>query len=144
MASELGDTLRARGLRLTPQRQLILEAVARLEHGTPDEILAEVRKTAGGVNASTIYRGLELLEQLGLITHTHLGHATASYHLAEQADHLHLVCRDCGEVIQADAACADDLVQQLARQHGFEPDMQHFAIFGRCRDCVRRAAEVPQ
>src|SRR5262249_6639085 len=66
--------LRARGYRVTPQRQLVLEAVTKLEHASPEEIWADVQQTASGVNISTIYRALELLEQLGLVTHTHLGH----------------------------------------------------------------------
>ncbi len=65
----LQTTLRAQGYRLTPQRQLVLPAVNELGHGTPDEICLEVQRTAGGVNISTVYRTLELLEELGLVTH---------------------------------------------------------------------------
>ncbi|GAA3051019.1 hypothetical protein GCM10020000_35180 [Streptomyces olivoverticillatus] len=74
MDTDWQSDLRRRGYRLTPQRQLVLEAVDRLEHATPDDILTEVRKTAGGVNISTVYRTLELLEELGLVSHAHLGH----------------------------------------------------------------------
>jgi Fur family transcriptional regulator, ferric uptake regulator len=88
--------LRARGYRLTPQRQLVLEAVATLGHATPDEIATTVRETARGVNISTVYRTLELLEDLGLVTHTHLGHGPPTYHAATDDDHVHLVCRVCG------------------------------------------------
>ena len=66
------EQLRARGYRVTPQRQLVLEAVAQLDHATPEEIGAQVQQTARGVNISTIYRTLELLEQIGMVTHTHL------------------------------------------------------------------------
>ena len=72
--SDLPATLRAKGYRITPQRQLVLDAVSRLEHGTPDEICAEVQRTSSGVNLSTVYRTLELLEEIGVVTHTHLGH----------------------------------------------------------------------
>ncbi len=94
------EQLRASGYRVTPQRQLVLEAVARVEHGTPEEIGRQVQQTARGVNPSTIYRTLELLEQIGLVTHTHLDHGAPIYHLASDADHVHLVCRDCGRVSQ--------------------------------------------
>src|SRR6516225_61807 len=93
------DTLRASGYRVTPQRQLVLEAVTRLEHATPEEIYAEVKQTAVGVNVSTVYRTLELLEQIGLVTHTHLGHGAHRYHLAADAQHIHLVCRARGRGI---------------------------------------------
>lgn len=129
-------TLRSRGYRLTPQRQLVLEAVTALRHGTPDEICAHVQRTAGGVNISTVYRTLELLEELGLVTHTHLGHGAPTYHASSDEDHIHLVCRDCGCVTETDVGVADALVQQLASRHGFDTDVAHFAIYGRCKDCA--------
>ncbi|MFJ9853663.1 Fur family transcriptional regulator [Streptomyces sp. NPDC101150] len=132
--------LRRRGYRLTPQRQLVLEAVDRLEHATPDDILTEVRKTAGSVNISTVYRTLELLEELGLVSHAHLGHGSPTYHLADRHHHIHLVCRDCTDVIEADLSVADLLTTQLRGQFGFETDMKHFAIFGRCAACTEKAA----
>jgi Fur family transcriptional regulator, ferric uptake regulator len=129
--------LRARGYRLTPQRQLVLEAVTRLGHATPDEIADEVRRTASGVNISTIYRTLELLEELGLVTHTHLGHGAPTYHAASDDDHLHLVCRACGGIEEVSPSVVDQALQRLASQHGFAVDVGHFAIFGTCAACRR-------
>ncbi|MDB1087955.1 transcriptional repressor [Streptomyces sp. ACA25] len=128
--------LRKRGYRLTPQRQLVLEAVDRLEHSTPDDILAEVRRTAGGVNISTVYRTLELLEELGLVSHAHLGHGAPTYHLAERHQHMHLMCRDCETVVEAEMELAAPFTQRLREEFGFETDMKHFAIFGRCARCT--------
>ncbi|MGH3327329.1 MAG: Fur family transcriptional regulator [Streptomycetales bacterium] len=138
MRTDWHRELRARGYRLTPQRQLVLEAVTTLEHGTPEEICGEVRKTASGVNISTVYRTLELLEDLGLVRHTHLGHGAPTYHAAGDSEHLHLVCRDCGGVTETQVEAAEELVQRLSRQHGFETDVQHFAIYGRCAACRNR------
>lgn len=131
--------LRGRGYRLTPQRQLVLEAVELLEHATPDDILNEVRKTASSVNISTVYRTLELLEELGLVSHAHLGHGSPTYHPADRHHHLHLVCRDCGSVTEADVTVADPLVTRLQESFGFDTDMKHFAIFGRCSACTAEA-----
>ncbi len=133
---ELGETLRAKGYRITPQRQLVLDAVVALQHGTPDEICGEVQRTAPGVNLSTVYRTLELLEELGLVTHAHLGHGAPTYHSAASDDHLHLVCRVCGAITETDVSLADALVQRLTEQHGFETDVAHFAIYGRCKGCT--------
>ena len=130
------SALRARGYRLTPQRQLVLEAVAELGHSTPEEIVAQVRRTASGVNISTVYRTLELLEELGLVQHTHLGHGAPTYSIAASDDHVHLVCRDCGAIDEADSGVLEDVVRRLAADHGFAVDVGHFAIFGRCRDCA--------
>lgn len=136
MSDALGDTLRERGLRRTPQREMVLAAVTALGHGTPEEIHAEVQRTVGGVNISTVYRTLELLEGLGLVTHAHLGHGAPTYHPADNSDHLHLVCRDCGGVTEADAALASDFAGRLAGEHGFVTDVQHLAVFGRCSACA--------
>src|SRR6516164_5167883 len=129
------EELRARGYRVTPQRQLVLEAVARLDHATPEEIAASVQQTAKGVNISTIYRTLELLEQIGMVTHTHLGHGAPTYHLAADADHVHLVCRDCGRVSEIGPDAIRPLITALDERHGFETDVGHLTVFGRCRDC---------
>lgn len=137
MGDSWQSTLRERGYRLTPQRQLVLEAVAALRHGTPDDICARVQATAGGVNISTVYRTLELLEEIGLVTHTHLGHGAPTYHAATDEDHLHLVCRICGVVLETDVTIADALVRRLADEHGFETDVAHFAIYGRCQGCAQ-------
>ena len=96
--SDLGERLRARGKRMTPQRERVLAAVGRLGHATPDEIVAAVAPTAAPRPASTVYRALEALRSSALVGHTHLDHRAPTYHLAEHADHLHLVCRGCGWV----------------------------------------------
>ncbi len=132
--------LRARGYRLTPQRQLVLQAVDTLEHATPDDILTEVRRTATGVNISTVYRTLDLLEELDLVSHAHLGHGAPTYHLADRDQHLHLVCRDCEKVTESDLSIAAPFVESLRAAHGFQTDMKHFAIFGLCADCSSATA----
>jgi Fur family ferric uptake transcriptional regulator len=130
--------LRARGYRLTPQRQLVLEAVGALGHATPEEIAGEVRTTASGVNISTVYRTLELLEELGLVQHTHLGHGAPTYSVASDDDHVHLVCRDCGGVDEVASEVVEDVVRRLSAERGFSVDVGHFAVFGRCRACTER------
>ena len=127
--------LRARGYRLTPQRQLVLEAVGELGHGTPEEIAAAVRRTATGVNISTVYRTLELLEELGLVQHTHLGHGAPTYSVASDDEHVHLVCRHCGGVDEVDTTVVEDVVRRLSAERGFTVDVGHFAVFGSCRAC---------
>ncbi|MGW2260041.1 Fur family transcriptional regulator [Streptomyces sp. NPDC001780] len=143
VSTDWKSDLRQRGYRLTPQRQLVLEAVDTLEHATPDDILGEVRRTASGVNISTVYRTLELLEELGLVSHAHLGHGAPTYHLADRHHHLHLVCRDCTEVIEADVEVAADFTAKLRADFGFDTDMKHFAIFGRCGSCTSKSSGGP-
>ncbi|HTF06675.1 MAG TPA: Fur family transcriptional regulator [Asanoa sp.] len=133
--SSLAEVLRARGLRLTAQRQLVLEAVYELGHATPEQVHTAVRETAAGVNITTIYRTLELLEDIGLVTHTHLSHGSPTYHAAGGHQHVHLVCRSCGEVTEVDPAVLQPLVDQLATDRGFRVDVGHVALFGDCGGC---------
>jgi Fur family transcriptional regulator, ferric uptake regulator len=138
-APPLAAQLRARGLRLTSQRQRVLAAVAALEHGTPEEIHARLRAEAGpdgaAPDASTVYRTLELLERLGLVWHTHLGKGAPVYHAAEHP-HLHVVCQACGEVTSVDPALLDGAAERLAADLGFTLDVGHVALSGTCRACA--------
>ncbi|WP_370290703.1 Fur family transcriptional regulator [Nocardioides sp.] len=126
--------LRRRGYRLTPQRELILAAVDELGHATPDEVLARVQQTASTVNASTVYRTLEVLEELGLVRHAHLSDRAPTYHSTRDHEHFHLVCRGCREVISVAAEEAEGFVALLSEK-GFTPDLGHLAVFGRCARC---------
>ena len=129
------ERLRAQGYRLTPQRELVLAAVERLGHGTPDEILHAVREHSEAVNISTIYRTLELLEELGLIRHTHLSDKAPTYHSTAGPEHVHLKCRGCGEVVDAAPELFSPMLESLDSAHGFTVDLGHLTVFGTCRKC---------
>jgi Fur family transcriptional regulator, ferric uptake regulator len=134
-AQEWEQKLRRGGYRITPQRQLVLESVERLGHGTPEEILTEVNKTATGVNLSTVYRNLEVLEAVGLVTHAHIGHGAPTYHSVDDHVHIHLVCDTCGEVKSVDARIAEPFLDELRRTTGFITDVSHVALHGTCASC---------
>ena len=128
--ASLAERLRARGMRMTTQRQLVLDAVGRLEHATPDQVSEAVPE----VDLTTVYRTLETLEQIGLLAHTHLGHGAPSYRLADD-DHIHVVCHHCNAVTDAPAGLVDELAQRLHADRGFLVDRSHLTIFGTCADC---------
>lgn len=137
---DLGESLRARGMRLTPQRERIISAVIALGHATPDGLAAAVGRDGGpALSLSTIYRNLEALEQVGVVSHTHLDHHSPTYHLADHADHVHLVCLACGVVIESEVATADQFVGNLLTRHGFVADMKHMAVHGWCEACASQA-----
>ncbi|QIK64945.1 transcriptional repressor [Nocardioides sp. HDW12B] len=129
------ETLRERGYRLTPQRELVLAAVEELGHATPDEVLAKVHERSSAVNISTVYRTLELLESLGLVRHTHLTDRAPTYHSRSGDEHVHLVCRGCERVLEAHLSEFDELAAALQQRHGFTPDVGHLTVFGTCADC---------
>lgn len=134
--------LRDHGFRITPQRQLVLEAVEHLRHGTPEEILFEVQRTASGVNLSTVYRTLEVLEEVGLVTHAHIGHGAPTYHAVDDHVHIHLVCDRCKAVMSVDSEVAKSMVDNLRADHGFETDISHVSIHGTCAKCQGKPARA--
>jgi Fur family ferric uptake transcriptional regulator len=135
-ARDLATRLRERGLRVTPQRAQVLAAVRQLGHATPEQISESVTD----VDPTTIYRTLELLEEIGLVRHAHLGHGAPSYRPAED-EHIHVVCHACGSVVDADPSLVDALAERLRAADGFVLDPSHFTVFGRCRSCA--AEQIP-
>lgn len=133
---ELAARLRERGQRYTSQRERVLHAVRALGHATPEQ-LSEI---VDDVDLATVYRTLDLLEEIGLVRHAHLGHGAPSYRPAED-DHIHVVCHSCGAVTDVDQSLVDPIQEQLLRDNDFELDRSHFTVFGRCGRC--RAADAP-
>ena len=129
--TDLATRLRSRGLRMTPQRDHVLAAVRELGHATPEQI----GEAVPGVDITTVYRTLELLEQLGLVRHTHLGHGAPTFRPAGD-EHVHVVCHSCGRVIDAPVSLTDELAERLRDEQGFLVDRSHFTVFGQCVDCV--------
>jgi Fe2+ or Zn2+ uptake regulation protein len=129
------EALRARGGRVTSSRRILLQVLFDADGHMSAEALAEaVQERAPDVHLSTIYRNLEDLEELGVISHSHLGHGPSSYLLASHA-HAHFICARCGTTIEA----PDELFRGLARTArstlGFTIDPHHFAILGTCARC---------
>ena len=132
------NELRKRGLRLTPQRELVLQAVRTLGHATPDEVSAHIRTTHPGVNLSTVYRNLETLENVGLVQHTHIGHGGVRYHAADEEIHAHLNCESCGLIIEVPISATAPVTQSFIDDFGFHTDLAHLAIAGRCEACFTK------
>ena len=130
ITDDLAAALHTRGMRVTPQREQVLAAVRRLGHATPEQLSDAVP----GVDVTTVYRTLELLEELGLVRHTHLGHGAPAYRPADD-DHVHVVCHSCGAVVDAPPDLVDDLAARLRDERGFAVDRSHFTVFGTCQDC---------
>ena len=135
--SEVIEILRTHGLRMTPQRRAIVAEIMRTQgHISPTALARKVQGEMPGVNASTIYRTLATLEEVGVLAHAHL-ESGAEYHRAEEAGHVHLTCSNCGAEDDLSMDEAQALVGLIQRHHGFQPDLTHFAISGLCADCAR-------
>jgi Fur family ferric uptake transcriptional regulator len=133
--SDVIEVLRERGLRMTPQRRAIVAEIMRTRgHISPTALSRKVQGEMPGVNPSTIYRTLALLEEVGVLAHAHM-EGGAEYHRAEEAGHVHLTCSRCGSEDDLSLEEADALVRLIERHHGFGPDLTHFAISGLCAEC---------
>jgi len=134
------DVLRRRGLRMTPQRRAIVAEIMRTKgHISPTALVRRVQGEMPGVNASTIYRTLSLLEEVGVLAHAHL-EGGAEYHRAEEPAHVHLACSNCGAEDDLSIDEANELGDLIVARHDFAPDLTHFAISGLCGDCRRAAS----
>jgi Fur family ferric uptake transcriptional regulator len=135
-AQEARNALWEMGYRLTPQRQLILDAMQSSDdHISAEEIHSKVREVYPHVNISTVYRTLELLKSLGLVTETDMGGGCFRYHIADKGHHHHLICEECGATLDIDESALSQLKRTLLKEYGFKATISHLAIFGRCAKC---------
>jgi len=136
MSEKITHRLNELGYRLTPQRMMIVAAIESSEdHISAEEIYIQVKAKYPHMNPSTVYRTLELLKKLGLVTETDLGEGRLRYHSADKGRHHHLVCQRCGTIIDLDDDLLSPLKESLRKRHNFEADLRHLAIFGYCSKC---------
>jgi Fur family ferric uptake transcriptional regulator len=134
MARELSQ----KGLRMTPQRLMIVAAVENsTNHISAEEIYEQVIEKYPNVNISTVYRTLDMLAEMSLVTKTDLGDGRVRYHPADKGHHHHLVCRECGAIIDLDEKALAGLQETLLRDYNFIADLRHLGISGKCVKCNR-------
>lgn len=116
----------------------MLAAVDRLGHGTPEEIHAVVAEQSSAINISTVYRTLALLDELDLLHVVQLGDKAPVYHSKVLPTHVHLSCRECGGVTDAEPEEFSRLVGAIARTYGFDVDLERLVVTGTCPACGER------
>jgi len=133
--------LRQRGYKVTPQRRTVLNVIARSrDHLTPAAIYERVHREHPGIGLVTIYRTLAVLTGLGLICEVHAGGSCRSYLLRRpQEHHHHLICTDCGQVVDFTDCDLGELEQRLSLKFGFAVEGHLLEFFGHCQNC-RKAA----
>ena len=137
------DLLRDQGLRWTPQRRTLIDVLAGSRgHLSGAEILRRCREADPMTTPSTVYRTLDVLEALGLVRHAHGPDGVEEYHLLPEDEHGHLYCSSCGRGWELRPSEAEGLVAALHRERGFEVDLSHVTVVGRCADCASTAAQV--
>jgi Fur family ferric uptake transcriptional regulator len=135
--SRIRDELRARGHRWTPQRRLILEVLEATDgHVTGSDLVERCRARDPDTTPSTVYRTLDVLEELGYLRHSHSAAGREEFHVLPAAEHGHLQCRACGATWELDPTDAAAVVAPIRSRFGFAPDVGHLTISGLCSECA--------
>ena len=133
---DLASVLHREGHRITPQRQMVLDAVCEIGgHARPEEVYELVRRMSPAVNRATVYRTLKLLSELGLIADTVTVDGHMVYEMAGEHGHHHLVCRICDANVEFSDADFHAFTDQLKRSHDFLVESSHVTLRGVCSEC---------
>ncbi|MBP8242750.1 MAG: transcriptional repressor [Thermoflexales bacterium] len=138
---DLGDLLHQHGLRATPQRQIVFDALSGRAgaHLTADAIYARVRRKSAGIDRATVYRTLYFLRDLGLVSQSEIDDQRVFEVIGERPHH-HLVCQNCGTTVALDDAPVAAFVRAVRRQADFALSTPHLVLTGVCAACQRAAA----
>jgi len=130
------EQLHARGLRWTPQRRMLVDVLSRTDgHVTGAELVDRCRQRDPSTIPSTVYRTLDVLEELGLVRHAHGPDGREEYHVLPETEHGHLHCSGCGTSWDIGPAEAAGLSAVLEGGRGFLMDLTHLTVSGLCSDC---------
>ena len=130
------NSLRERGYRITPQREMVIGIIAHADrHMSAEEIYQELGKQTRATNLATVYRTLDMLWEEGFACRNDLSEGKIVYATFKHGPHIHLVCRQCNSIIDANPDILEPLGEQLRVQYDFKADLQHISIFGICAEC---------
>jgi Fur family transcriptional regulator, ferric uptake regulator len=130
--------LEEEGVRPTGRRELVVNAIASKPGSfTPEALVDELRPH--GLGRATVYRALEILEQMGILSRVHLG-ACHAFTVCDEGHHHHLLCSSCDAVVPIDASRIESEIRELARRLRFQVDTHMLEFAGRCADCLARAS----
>ena len=136
------NKLSDRGYKVTPQRRIILQVLSDSHrHLSAEEIADEVKQIEPGISVATVYRNLNLLVDISMVSRLDLHEGPVRYELNRGHNH-HLVCLGCGLAVKLDVCPMQGEVQKIIDQEGFQVDSHHFEITGYCRDCNLRTTSI--
>jgi Fur family transcriptional regulator, ferric uptake regulator len=132
------DRLRSRGLRWTPQRRILVEVLATTDgHVTGAELVERCRAVDPDTIPSTVYRTLDVLEEVGVVSHSHGADGREEFHVLPAVEHAHLYCRGCGGSweLGAEDVAVSTTVRAFDRGRAFAVDVSHLTLTGLCATC---------
>jgi Fur family ferric uptake transcriptional regulator len=127
--------VKEQGGRATSARRVLLEVLFETDgHLTAEQLGSAVQERIPDVHISTVYRNLDDLERMGVVSHSHVGHGPSTFQLAGHA-HGHFLCKECGSTLEAPDELFAGLSRTVQSRLGFRIDPHHFAMLGTCRAC---------
>lgn len=137
MAERAAEQMRLAGYKLTPPRLAVLNILDdNDEHLTRAQILARVQQAQPTIGRATVYRTLDLLIRLGVVRPIYLGEQQVCFTRADRGHH-HLICSDCGQVVEFDECALGELQDTLARRLNFDIRGHLLEFYGLCQRCQR-------
>jgi len=138
------DTFRAAGLRLTPQRRLVLEMLeASREHLDAETLYAHARARVAGISLATVYRTLTVLKKIGLVEEHRLGENRSYYESVRNVPHYHFTCLRCGKVIEFSTPLVNQIERELSEREGVQVTCSHLRLSGYCTECLSAQMKSP-
>jgi Fur family ferric uptake transcriptional regulator len=141
---DVRERLHARGLRWTPQRRTLVEVLSRTEgHVTGADLVERCRVQDPTTTPSTVYRTLDVLEDLGYLSHHHGMDGREEFHVLPAEEHGHLHCQACGASWEIPSDDAEAIATIVEARRGFVLDRSHITISGHCSGCAGAPTVAP-
>lgn len=140
----LKNNLKEKGYKLTPQRRAIVDIIIRNEgsHLTTEEIYDLVKKECPEIGLATVYRTVQLLEELGVICKLDLNDGCSRYELVHEEEnhqHHHLICTICSKVIEVPDDLLEALEHEIEGKYRFKITNHSLKFYGMCNECTKKS-----
>ena len=131
------EHLKRKGLSMTRQRKEILEHLMSAQrHLDTDEIYDALKKKDPTIGRATVFRTVKLLQECGLVAEVETAQGRSKFELkADRPHHDHMICIECGQILEFQSPRMEHFQDEAIRKHGFEALWHRHEIFGRCKDC---------
>jgi Fur family peroxide stress response transcriptional regulator len=138
MAQRLANALKklkSTGVRMTPQRHAILSHLLEsMNHPTADEIYKALESNFPNMSVATVYNNLRLFKEADLVTELTYGDSSSRFD-GNVSEHYHVICRDCGKIVDFEYPCLEEVESVASKETGFKIESHRMEVYGYCNDC---------
>lgn len=129
-------TLKKSGVRITPQRHAVLEfLLTSMTHPTADEIYKALEDKFPNMSVATVYNNLRILKELGLVRELTYGDDSSRFD-SNMMDHYHIICDECGKIVDFHYPSLDEIESLAEKVSGFEISHHRMELYGKCDECT--------